>query len=227
MSTAIEITRMHHPEEAGFTLVELLVAIILLSLISLVLTGSLQFGLTAWARGMAHSDHVDNSMSAQQFLRRALEDAYPFFSSNDPTRRRVEFAGTADSLAFLAPAPLAGGGGGRSRIMLSVRRHDGHSDLMVRAAPELGADNQASTRSRLIANVESVELSYFGKRRSDRAPAWHDRWKDEIGLPQLVRVRVRFPTGDTRLWPDLVVAPRIAADVGCTYDPFSKLCRGR
>ena len=132
-----------------------------------------------------------------------------------------------NSLGFLAPAPLALGGGGRSRIMLSVRRHDGHCDLMVRAAPELGDDNQASNRSRLIANVESVELSYFGKRRSDRAPAWHDRWTDEIGLPQLVRVRVRFPSGDTRLWPDLVVAPRIAADVGCTYDPFSKLCRGR
>ena len=98
---------------------------------------------------------------------------------------------------------------------------------MLRATPELGGDKPASTRSRLIANVESVELAYFGKDRSDKAPVWHDQWKDQIALPQLVRVRVRFPSGDPRPWPDLVVAPRIAADVGCTYDPLSKLCRGR
>ena len=217
----------HAEDEAGFSLVELLVAITLLSLLSGILMGSLHFGLKAWERGTAHSDQVGNSMVAQQFLRRALEDAYPFFSSGDPSRRRVEFAGSADSVSFLAPATAALGGGGRSRITLSVRRQEGRADLMVRAEPELGGQAPASGGTRLVANVESVELAYFGKSRSDKAPAWHNRWAEEIALPQLVRVGVRFPAGDARTWPDLVVPPRIGADVGCTYDPLSKLCRGR
>jgi general secretion pathway protein J len=215
-------------EEAGFSLVELLVAITLLSLLSGILMGSLHFGLKAWERGTAHSDQVGNSMVAQQFLRRALEDAYPFFSAGDPTRRRVEFAGNADSVSFLAPATAALGGGGRSRITLSVRRQQqGRADLMVRAEPELGGQAAASADTRLLANVESVEFAYFGKGRGDRAPVWHNRWAEEIALPQLVKVGVRFPAGDARTWPDLVVPPRIGADVGCTYDPLSKLCRGR
>jgi hypothetical protein len=40
-------------------------------------------------------------------------------------------------------------------------------------------------------------------------------------------VRVRFAHGDERLWPDLLVAPLVSADVGCVYDALSQLCRGR
>jgi general secretion pathway protein J len=227
MSESASSVQIHDRQEAGFTLVELLVAIVLLSLLSGIMLGSLQFGLKAWARGTAHADEVGNSVVAQQFLRRTLEEAYPFFTSEDPSRRRVEFAGSIDSLSFLAPAPAALGGGGRSRIALSVHWHDGRAHLMVSAAPELAGEAPASAATRLLAEVASVELAYFGQGRSDRAPAWHSQWRDEIALPQLVRVRVRFPAGDARSWPDLVVPTRIAVDVGCTYDPLSKRCRGR
>ena len=85
----------------------------------------------------------------------------------------------------------------------------------------------SAVRKVLLANVQSVELSYFGKGRSDRAAAWHPRWVGERALPQAVRIRVRFAEGDGRHWPELVVAPRIAVDVGCVYDPLTKQCRGR
>jgi general secretion pathway protein J len=76
-------------------------------------------------------------------------------------------------------------------------------------------------------NVEAVEFSYFGRRRSDREAAWHEQWIGEAALPQLLRLKMRLPSADTRLWPDLFIAPRISVDVGCVYDPFSKQCRGR
>ena len=72
-----------------------------------------------------------------------------------------------------------------------------------------------------------MSFSYFGKRRVDKAPAWHDAWAAEPALPLLVSLKVRFRSGDTRLWPDLVIAPRITADVGCVHDPLTKRCRGR
>jgi general secretion pathway protein J len=46
-------------------------------------------------------------------------------------------------------------------------------------------------------------------------------------MPQLLRIQVRFTEGDSRTWPDLVIAPRITADVGCVYDQLTQQCRGR
>jgi general secretion pathway protein J len=214
--------------QAGFTLVELLVAITLLSLLSLVLTSSLRFGLTAWARGTDHAEGVDHSLLVQSFLRRTIGDAYPYFSRTDPTRAgQVDFAGTAQSLRFLASAPRALGGSGRVRFEVSLRSGAGHSDVMVASIPELADATIEPTRNLLMPSVAAVEFAYFGRKRADRQAAWHEAWTGEPTLPQLVRLKVRLPSGDARLWPDLVIVPRIAADVSCVYDPLTKRCRGR
>jgi general secretion pathway protein J len=213
--------------EAGFTLVELLAALALLSLLSVILLGSLHFGLKAWERGAVHADRVDHVALVQGFLRRAIEDAYPFFTVDAATQGRVEFEGTPSSLRLLSSAAHALRSGGRSRLSLAAVQGRQGLDLVVTATPELARDDGAVTRKVLLADIQSIELSYFGRGRADREPAWHDRWTAEVRLPRLVRIRVSFPPGDHRLWPDLRVAPRIGADVGCVYDPLSKRCRGR
>lgn len=227
MSTACETLPIHDPRQAGFTLVELLVAVTLLSLLSLVLMNGLRLGVHAWQRTATHSESVDHSLLAQNFLRRVIEDAYPYLPSDDAARSRVAFDGARESLRLLASAPAALGGSGRSRIELSLGKRDGRVDLMVTSSSELADGAAAPTRKVLLADVSSVEFAYFGKRRSDRSVAWHDDWANESGLPQLVRIRVRSPTSDARIWPELLIAPRIAVDVGCVHDPLTKGCRGR
>lgn len=211
----------------GFTLIELLVAIALFSLVSLILLRSLGFGLNVWQRGKAHADRVDHVLVVQDVVRRLLDEAYPFLPDGDPTRRRVEFSGTTETLRFLAPAPSALGGGGRSRLQLSVDHTGGTVDLVLTSDLELANGASRPARKVLLANASAIQFSYFGKGRSDRAAAWRDDWTDELSQPKLVRIQVRFASADSRFWPDLFVAPRIGVDVGCVYDPLIKQCRGR
>lgn len=216
----------HERMDAGFTLVELLAAIGLLSLVSVILLGTLHFGLKAWERGTVHADRVDHVALVQNFLRRAIEDAYPFFTVEAAKSGHVDFEGTADSLRLLSSASHALKGGGRSRLSLTLARGRQGADLVVAATHEWTNDTDKAAKI-LLANIQSVELSYLGRGRSDREAVWRAQWTGEPRLPRLVRVRVSFPPGDARAWPELVVAPRIGADVGCVYDPLTKQCRGR
>ena len=59
------------------------------------------------------------------------------------------------------------------------------------------------------------------------APDWQSDWSGRRALPDLIRIRIGFPAGSNRYWPDLVVAPRITVDAGCAYDPLTYHCKGR
>ena len=223
---SIPATREH---EAGFSLVEVLIALVLLSLLSMALFFSVRFGMTAWQRGGERSDQIHTSMLVQDLLRRLIGQAYPLMLADGTGTGRVDFAGTATSLDFLAPVPVTLASGGRARFKLSIERRGGHSDLVLAAQPELVADDASAEPSRktLLATIETGEFAYFGLTHSQSAAQWHERWSGELSLPALVRVRVHFARSDPRLWPELTIVPRISADVGCEYDPLTKLCRGR
>jgi general secretion pathway protein J len=223
---SIEDTRQR---EAGFTLVEVLVALVLLGLLTTALFFSVRFGVTAWQRGGERSDQIHTSMLVQDLLRRLIGQAYPLMLADGTGSGRVDFAGSATSLDFLAPVPIALASGGRARFTLAIERRGGQSDLVLASRPELAAGDAPAelNRKTLLATLEAAEFAYFGVAQSKSTTEWHERWSDEMSLPALVRVRVRFARSDPRLWPDLTIAPRITADVGCAYDPLTKLCRGR
>ncbi len=229
MTSTSHQSQLRLRNQAGFILVEALVAVTLLSLLSIVLARGLSFGIDAWVRGSAHSDQLSHTLAVQGLLRDVVGQAYPYFLSSDPTHPYVDFEGTRESLALLAPAPAAFGVAGRSRFRLSTTKRNGLSDLVMTSQAELApADGPSAIEKKtLLAGMASIEFTYFGTLRSENATRWHDRWTGQTALPQLLRVQVRFPEGDTRPWPDLVIAPRITADVGCVYDELSQHCRGR
>jgi general secretion pathway protein J len=221
--------RIDRTGEAGFTLVELLVALALFGLLSTALFGSIRFGMTAWMRGTTRADQVDQILHAQNLLRGLIEEAYPLFRPAVPFGGHVEFDGTQQSLDFLSSTPIARGADGRSRFRLAIERRGDGANLVLTSSlelawPERGAQPVGAV---LLAGVGGVELSYFGVTGADRIATWHDAWRGQSTLPQLTRIRVRFAGGDSRIWPELVIAPRLTADVGCVYDPLTNRCRGR
>lgn len=213
--------------EAGFTLVELLVAFTLLGFISIGLFGGLSFGFKVWQDGNARADHGQDAVVTQNLLRQIVGGVYPFFVSDEPTRGHVDFAGAADTMEFLGTAPMALAHSGRLRFRLFADRRAGHVDLAMTAIPELADPHSrpVATARTLLKNMTAVEFSYFGQGRADKAPRWRPDWANELALPQLVRIRTAGT--DVSAWPELTIAPRVSADVGCVYDPLNRRCQGR
>jgi general secretion pathway protein J len=221
--------RVRWHSSAGFTLVELLVALLLFSLLSVALFGSIRAGTAAWSRATSQADESDHGIIVQDLLRHLIENTYPLYLSDNGKSGHVDFVGSDSSLSFLSVAPMALGNGGRSRINLAVERHDNRVDLLLESKPELAIVNDEVEKARkpLLTGASAVTFSYFGKTPADRSAAWHDDWAKRTELPRLIRIEAHFQANDGRDWPDLIVAPRIVADVGCVLDQITTRCQGR
>jgi general secretion pathway protein J len=205
--------------QAGFTLIELLITMTLLSFLLLLLLGGLHFGVRAWDSAQAHGVRADELRVVQSLLRGEIEEAYPATDAADPVHPVIDFQGSETALTFLAPPPQAAQSGGRSRITFSAVRAGGSIALTVQGLPELATTPAGGWSSPLLRNLAAVQFAYFGP------DGWTTAWSHKNAMPNLVRVRVTFPRGDGRVWPDLIVAPQIAVDTPCAAGVVSALCR--
>lgn len=215
--------------EAGFTLVELLVALALFSLLTGLLFDNVRFALRAWRSTSTSTAQFERSMIAQDLLRRTIGNLYPMMITNNGTQPQIDFEGMNEKISFLGNAPIALSAGGRFRFNVLVERTQEQADLVMVSAPELADSSDRSTtrRTLLLSGIAWAEFSYFGETAPARKLQWNESWTKQSDVPRLVRLRVGFRSGDTRLWPDLLVAPRILADVNCIYGPITMRCRGR
>ncbi|WP_315766703.1 MULTISPECIES: prepilin-type N-terminal cleavage/methylation domain-containing protein [unclassified Bradyrhizobium] len=215
-------------DEAGFTLVEMIVALALFSLLSVLLFNNVKFGVQAWRGGSARADELQRSVVTQELLRRLLGNAYPLVVMQDALQPRIDFEGTREAVEFLSDAPVVSGGAGRYRFKLFADRTRQQTDLVMTAAPELAsAQDSSASRTLLVSDIDHAELAYFGTPSPGALGRWNDSWERQSDVPNLVRLRVWFRASDPRTWPELVVTLRVRVDVSCVYDPITMRCRGR
>lgn len=198
---------------AGFTLLELVVALAVLALLMLLLTGGVRSSLDLLDRAATRSEAIEDLPLAHQALRRILAGAMPVTlpppANDEPAQ--IRFAGDASWLELVGHLPEPAGGG-TWRIALATHDGDAGRALVLRWIP-LDATEGSSPGGEavLLEHIAGLRLAYLGDDGPGLAPAWADSWRDRRRLPRLVRVEVSFPIGDDRLWPPLVVAPMVDA----------------
>ncbi len=193
---------------AGFTLAELLVAMTLLGLISVALFGGLRFGARAWEVGMQRADEQSQVEAVQNVLRRQLERAVSFPLADQTT----SFYGERERLQFSAPAASQFGPSGFYRFELLTVSDQGRDDLILRWRVERSDLEESGTEPEervLLLDVADLEFGYYGDPERSFEPEWQDEWQDVDLPPDLIAVRIGFPEGDERAWPELIAAPRL------------------
>lgn len=201
--------------QSGFTLVELLVAIVLLGFIALLAFGGLRIAFAAWR--VTDRDASD-PQSVQYLLRSWIAAAEPAPLLSADGGQPVAFQGDPESLSFVTRLPDRFGVPGLYRVSLVLSRRAEQNSLRLHwslfkpdssfeswQADETAPDAQAT----LVENIGRVRFRYFGRLADDQDAAWHDSWDEQPGLPQLLMMEMSFRPEDGRRWPTLLVAPRL------------------
>lgn len=190
-----------HSDE-GFTLVELLVTLALLSLM-LVYSTSAFSTLREIDRVSADAAAQEEVDAAARYLRAALADARVSFRPDGNGRPQLLFEGRQDRILFVGAEAGEGETGGLYAVSVDVDQEGRlvtYHDLL-RATPP-----KRQTPIVLLSGVMALELAYGGEPTGDGELEFAESWPFPDRLPLAVRITVRFADGDRRAWPESLVA---------------------
>src|SRR6516164_2899980 len=195
--------------QSGFTLLELLVALIVLGLLVVGLTQGVRAGLTMWGaqtRRIGETGELDAGARALRVLLAGIS-VPPAGVVGRGATGTTKLEGRSDSLAFVGDLPTGLGTTRRANITLElvqerlVLRWTPHRhELTTAPAPE-------PIETELIRGVAHLDFAYWGSPSADQPASWQAQW-DGFNIPELIRVRLAFGKGDRRRWPDLIAAPQ-------------------
>ncbi len=195
--------------QSGFTLLEMLVALVVLGFLMVGLTQGVRAGLTMWGAQSRMVGETANLDAGARVLRRLLS-GISLLSAGDiviGASSAEKFEARPDRLKFVGDLPT--GFGTTRRVNITLEVHEAR--LVLRWAPrrhELStAPPPEPIETELIRGVERFELAYWGPPSPGEPASWQSHW-DSRDIPELVRVRLGFAKDDRRRWPDLIAALR-------------------
>ena len=220
----------------GFTLVELLVSLGLLSMAAALVLACLQMAGVVARRDRGGAVALEQVVAAHRLLRTLIERMRPAMRV-DSALPIVDARGTATVLSFIAP-PLESAMPDALQRYRLVRTPDGALVLFGVSIRRIGIDRDGTdmrgwTPMPMLTGVASIAIDYYGvipgygATPGWRKPVWQPRWWDRRQMPELVRIRLSFGPGDRRAWPELIVRPRATTGTTCRIDLRTAGCDAR
>ena len=209
--------------QAGFTLLEVVLALAVFGLVMAALAGGLSFSLKASRAGERLTDDTLAIARLDGLFRHELERALRLRTASG-IRAPLDFAGHAESLEFTVAAPSYPTAAGLYQVRFAVHSSaDGETLSYSRrasAGTPVPADADARPRTLIESTAARISFAYFD------GHAWRATWLDAQTLPRLVRLRIADGWSGSRLWPDIIVGPAAEADPECPDPSQVKACAG-
>ena len=206
---------------AGFTLVEILLAITLLSMLLALAYGGLHASTRATERGQLILEESSRVRMAHQFVRKQLNQAIPLaFNQTEDKSVAPEdlevFLGSAQSIRFVGPMPGYLGFGGPQVQQLSIVQGEEGLALILEHALVQGFEDALLTERapiQLVDHIASAEFQFQGRDEEGELTAWTNTWEDPATLPVAISLDIEFEEGSFTQWPWLVAAVKIDGSV--------------
>jgi len=197
----------------GFTLVELLLAVTLLSILLALAYGGFRASTKATNRGQDILQESSRLRLAHQFVHRQLNQILPLsFADPETDDGMVVFEGGGRSIRYVGPMPgYLGFGGPQVQELSIVNGEDGLQLVLSHALLQGFEESALGARdpSILIDDITCGSFGFQGRDEQLEPGPWSDSWEDTYMLPVAVSLNLNFGEEAHMEWPELVSSVRI------------------
>jgi general secretion pathway protein J len=201
------------PGAPGFSLVELLLAMTLMSMLLALAYGGLRAATRAADKGQAILADSGRIRMAHQFVRKQLNQMAPLvFAESEDQQERSVFAGASNKIRYVAPMPgYLGFGGPQVQELAIVSGEDGEELVLSHALLQGFEEDKLYLRDPivLLKKIEFAEFSFLGRDETGELAGWTNQWEQVGLLPDAVSLDIEFTEDVYIQWPLLNASVRV------------------
>ena len=174
-------------ELSGFTLLELMISIVLVTIIVVLLSASMRVGYRCLERGEEKAESMERFRISLRLVDSQLQSGLPLTVKEDGLNRSV-FIGRKNSMTVASNHSLFGGG--RGYVIASYRIETDTNDkraLFIRENT-IGLDN--GREAKLLEGFDDIRFEYYQADGMNNQGEWMEEWTDETKLPRKVRLHL-------------------------------------
>jgi general secretion pathway protein J len=169
---------------AGFTLLELVIAITILSFITLIIGSGFRLGINAWEKGDKETAEIQRLRVLSGMLSQQIMSVHPYkMKLKDEDQPAIIFKGQADSLIFVTTITDPSYGGFK---WVKYLYRDGNLLYREGLLPDKKLEEKTRGGEEVIdSGIDDIRFAYL----SDSGE-WKDSWDFGITLPVAVRIKI-------------------------------------
>ena len=189
----------------GFTLIEVLIALTLLSIMVVLLFTSLKICADSWEKGETKITAVNEIAVVYNFFQHHLATAKPLFNTSATGEKSFSFQGNSQSMQFVSAFPASAGKLGLQLFSVSLLEEDNDQFINVALVPFINLaedENPSKEEVTLIKHVNEFKLSYFGSEDGMTGGSWNEEWVNKTVLPSLIKINITLANG--YFWPEMI-----------------------
>ena len=164
---------MKYKNQEGFTLLELLISLSILSLLSMIIMNGIHTGVIGSQKISEKLHRIDSTQSFDRFFRKKINTLLPIETS-DGEESKIYFVGSKNGIKFIAQSK-----NGPQRYTITS-----DNENMIRFSEGL------LQKTRNTYHIGPHHFSYFGTLVGDHKARWHQTWKRQTNTPTLVRLTI-------------------------------------
>lgn len=197
--------------QAGFTLIEVLLAMALMATIMVLAYGGLRASTRAAHRGEERIANVHNMRMVHQFVRRQLNQVLPLAYMSD-AQDRVTFEGDSNKITFVSSMPGYLGFGGPQVQSIALEPGERGLDLVLRHLPLAASDDGGLDNTDAIVLLEGIErgqFSFLGRDELGEIGEWESYWEEVETPPESISLELELNEELQLTWPTLIASRQV------------------